>query len=82
MDIRPNGRINLRSYRVVGHSGVLYFFKSGILADLSVNRHESLARCFKDKLLGKNKMSVSDKCFVFFKELYEGHPNIREVVVG
>lgn len=39
-------------------------------------------RSFKDKLLGKNKMSTSDTCFVFFKELFEKHPDIKEVRIG
>ena len=39
-------------------------------------------RSFKEKIFGKNKMSVTDNCFVFFKELFENHPNIKEVQVG
>ena len=39
-------------------------------------------RSFKEKLLGKNKMSKSDGCFVFFKELFEKHPDIKEIQVG
>lgn len=39
-------------------------------------------RSFKEKLFGKNKMSTSDACFVFFKELFEKHPDIKEVQVG
>ena len=39
-------------------------------------------RSFKEKLLGKNKMSTSDVCFVFFKELFEKHPDIKEVQIG
>lgn len=39
-------------------------------------------RSFKEKIFGKNKMSTSDVCFVFFKELFENHPNITEVQAG
>ena len=39
-------------------------------------------RSFKDKLIGKNKMSVSDSCFVFFKTLLEENPNFNEVQVA
>lgn len=39
-------------------------------------------RSFKDKLFGKNKMNASDRCFVFFKELFEKHPDIKEVQIG
>ena len=43
-----------------------------------VDKHRSL----KEKLFGKNKMSVSDSCFVFFKEFFENHPGIKDVQVG
>ena len=39
-------------------------------------------RSSKEKVFGKNKMKVSDSCFVFFKELFENHPNIKEVQIG
>ena len=39
-------------------------------------------RSLKDKLFGKNKMTVADSCFVFFKEFLEGHPSIHNVQVG
>lgn len=39
-------------------------------------------RSLKEKLFGKNAMSTSDNCFVFFKELFENHPEIKEVEVG
>ena len=39
-------------------------------------------RSFKDKLFGKNRMSASDSCFAFFKELFEKHANIKEVQVA
>ncbi|GHA22742.1 hypothetical protein [Oceanisphaera arctica] len=39
-------------------------------------------RSFKEKLLGKNKMTDSDGCFLFFKRLFENHPSIKEVQVG
>lgn len=42
-----------------------------------VDKHRS----FKEKLFGKNKMSKSDCCFVFFKEIFENHPNILDVHV-
>lgn len=38
-------------------------------------------RSFKDKLFGENKMSTSDSCFVYFKELFEKHPGIKAVEV-
>lgn len=38
-------------------------------------------RSFKEKLFGKNKMNSSDSCFVFFKELFDNHPDIKEVEV-
>lgn len=43
-----------------------------------VDKHRS----FKEKLFGKNKMSVSDSCFVFFKEFFKNHPSIKDVQVG
>lgn len=39
-------------------------------------------RSFKEKLFGKNKMSEADGCFVYFKELFEKHPDITEVTLG
>ena len=39
-------------------------------------------RSIKEKLFGKNKMSVSDNCFVFFKTLLEENPNFNEVQVA
>ena len=39
-------------------------------------------RSFREKLSGKNKMSMSDSCYVFFKELFENHPKIQEVQNG
>jgi len=39
-------------------------------------------RSFKERIFGKNKMTVSDSCFVFFKELLENHPDIKEVRIG
>jgi hypothetical protein len=39
-------------------------------------------RSLKEKLLGKNKMGTSDGCFVFFREVFERHPNIKEVEVA
>jgi hypothetical protein len=38
-------------------------------------------RSFKEKLFGKNKISVSDSCFIFFKNLLEENPNFNEVQV-
>jgi len=43
-----------------------------------VDKHRS----FKEKLLGKNKMSVTDSCFVFFKNLFEEDTNFNEVQVA
>jgi len=43
-----------------------------------VHKHRSL----KDKVLGQNKMTVSDDCFQFFKELFDQEPEIREVEVA
>ena len=39
-------------------------------------------RSFKDKLFGKNKMTEADGCFLFFKGLFETHPDIKEVKLG
>ncbi len=39
-------------------------------------------RSFKEKLLGKNKMTETDSCFLFFKTLFENHPDITDVQVG
>ena len=39
-------------------------------------------RSLKEKLLGKNKMSTSDGCFVFFREVFLRHPSIKEVEVA
>ena len=39
-------------------------------------------RSFKQKLFGKNKMSATDSCFLFFKKLLENHPNIKNVQIG
>lgn len=39
-------------------------------------------RSFKDKLFGRNKMSDSDSCLAYFRELFEGNENFREVKVG
>jgi hypothetical protein len=36
-------------------------------------------RSFKEKLFGKNKMSASDSCFLFFKDLFEKNPHFKEV---
>ena len=43
-----------------------------------VDKHRS----FKEKLFGKNKMSASDGCFLFFKELFEKNPSFQEVQVA
>ncbi|MGH1365616.1 MAG: hypothetical protein ACRBF0_18785 [Calditrichia bacterium] len=45
---------------------------------LQVHKHRSI----KEKLLGRNKMSDSDSCFVFFKKLFIMHPDINDVQVG
>ncbi|WKE64032.1 hypothetical protein PVT67_10000 [Gallaecimonas kandeliae] len=39
-------------------------------------------RSFKEKLFGKNKMNVSDGCFIFFLELLEENPNFNEVQIA
>lgn len=39
-------------------------------------------RTFKEKLLGREKMSVEDSCFRFFKTLFENEQNIHSVGVG
>jgi hypothetical protein len=39
-------------------------------------------RGFKEKLFGINKMTETDSCFVFFKDLFQNHPNIKEVHIG
>ena len=33
-------------------------------------------RSFKDKIFGNNKMTESDSCFMYFKDLFEAHPKI------
>lgn len=38
-------------------------------------------RSFKEKLFGKNRMSASDSCFLFFKDLFEKNPNFKQVQV-
>ncbi|WP_223670549.1 hypothetical protein [Kangiella shandongensis] len=38
-------------------------------------------RSLKEKLLGQNKMTVTDTCFQFFKELFEKEPEFKEVEV-
>ena len=40
------------------------------------------SRSFMQVLLGKNKMTASDRCFVFFKELFENNPNFKEVRIA
>lgn len=42
-----------------------------------VDKHRS----FIEKLLGKNKMKTTDSCLSFFKELFEKHPDIKEVKI-
>ena len=39
-------------------------------------------RSFKEKLFGKNKMTETDNCFLFFKEMFENHPDIKDIQVG
>ncbi|WP_372880764.1 hypothetical protein [Psychromonas sp.] len=39
-------------------------------------------RSIAEKLMGKNKMTTEDSCFVFFKEMFEKQPQINEVKVG
>jgi len=38
-------------------------------------------RSFKDKLLGRNKMTDTDSCFVYFKEFFERYPDFKELNV-
>lgn len=40
------------------------------------------SRSFMEILLGKNKMTASDSCFVFFKELFENNQNFKEVQIA
>lgn len=42
-----------------------------------VNKYRSL----KEKLLGQNKMTVSDSCLQFFKELFDQEPRIKDVEI-
>lgn len=42
---------------------------------LQVDKYRSL----KDKVFRKNRMSASDSCFAFFKELLEKHENFKDV---
>jgi len=39
-------------------------------------------RSFKERLFGKNKMTESDGCFLYFKELFDKHPQIIEIKVA
>lgn len=39
-------------------------------------------RSVTEKLFGKNKMTDADSCLLFFKEIFEKHPEIRGVEVG
>lgn len=39
-------------------------------------------RSIKQKLLGRNKMTTSDSCYLFFRELFEKHPDIHDVTTG
>jgi hypothetical protein len=43
-----------------------------------VNKYRNL----KEKLLGKTKMSTSDGCVVLLREVFERHPNIKQVEVA
>lgn len=39
-------------------------------------------RSFKERLFGKNKMTESDGCFLYFKELFDKYPQIIEIKVA
>lgn len=39
-------------------------------------------RSIKEKIFGKNKMTSEDCCLLFFKKLFDSHPEIKEVEVG
>jgi len=39
-------------------------------------------RSFRDKLFGKNKMSATDSCFVFLKELIEKQTDFNDVHIA
>jgi hypothetical protein len=39
-------------------------------------------RSWKDKLFGRNAMTETDSCFVFFKAYFEKHPGIHAVELG
>jgi len=39
-------------------------------------------RTFKEKLLGREKMSINDPCFQFFKKIFENEPAINGVEIG
>ena len=43
-----------------------------------IEKHRSIT----EKLFGKNKMNTEDACFQFFKEVFERHPEIKEIEVG
>ncbi len=43
-----------------------------------VEKHRSV----KERLFGKNKMTTSDSCFLFFKVLFEQNPDFKEVQVA
>jgi len=36
-------------------------------------------RSFKEKLFGKNKMTETDECFLFFKGIFENTPNFNDI---
>ena len=39
-------------------------------------------RTFKESLLGREKLTIDDPCFKFFKSLFENEPNINSVEIG
>jgi len=39
-------------------------------------------RTFKEKLFGREKMTVNDDCFQFFKTMFEREPEIYSVEIG
>lgn len=51
---------------------------AGLEWAFQVHKHRSL----KDKLLGGNKMTDTDSCFVFFRELFEKHKAFSDLEVG
>lgn len=38
-------------------------------------------RSLKEKLFGRNRMSQSDSCFIFFRDFFESYPEIKMISI-